>query len=84
MSLAFLALALQGAADLALAEARTLTVSVTDDKERYVSGLTEAEFEVLEDGVRQRLSFFTRDALPLSSMGKVAKQVLRAELEPRP
>jgi Ca-activated chloride channel family protein len=43
-----------------------VSVSVTDDKERYVSGLTEAEFEVLEDGVRQRLSFFTRDALPLS------------------
>lgn len=43
-----------------------VSVSVTDDKDRYVSGLSEGEFAVFEDGVRQDLSFFTRDALPLS------------------
>jgi Ca-activated chloride channel homolog len=43
-----------------------VSVSVTDEKDRYVSGLAEAEFAVFEDGIRQELSFFTRDALPLS------------------
>jgi Ca-activated chloride channel family protein len=43
-----------------------VSVSVTDEKDRYVSGLSEAEFAVFEDGVRQDLSFFTRDAMPLS------------------
>lgn len=43
-----------------------VSVSVTDGKDRYVSGLSEDEFAVFEDGVRQDLSFFTRDALPLS------------------
>ncbi len=43
-----------------------VSVSVTDDKDRYVSGLSEAEFALFEDGVRQDLSFFTPDALPLS------------------
>ena len=42
-----------------------VAVSVTDDKDRYVGGLTESEFAVFEDGVRQELSFFTPDALPL-------------------
>ena len=31
-----------------------------------MSGLSEAEFALFEDGVRQDLSFFTPDALPLS------------------
>lgn len=43
-----------------------VSVSVTDEKDRYVSGLAQAEFALFEDGVRQELSFFTRDALPLS------------------
>jgi Ca-activated chloride channel family protein len=43
-----------------------VSVSVTDAKDRYVSGLSESEFAVFEDGIRQELSFFTRDALPLS------------------
>lgn len=43
-----------------------VSVSVTDNKDRYVSGLSETEFAVFEDGIRQELSFFTRDALPLS------------------
>ena len=43
-----------------------VSVSVTDGKDRYVSGLSETEFAVFEDGIRQEVSFFTRDALPLS------------------
>ena len=43
-----------------------LSVSVTDEKGRHVSGVAEKDFAVFEDGVRQDLSFFTRDALPLS------------------
>jgi Ca-activated chloride channel homolog len=43
-----------------------VSVSVTDQKDRYVSGLAQTEFAVFEDGIRQELSFFTRDALPLS------------------
>jgi Ca-activated chloride channel family protein len=43
-----------------------LNVSVTDARSRYVSGLSQADFAVFEDGVRQQLSFFTGDPLPLS------------------
>ncbi|HET9315431.1 MAG TPA: VWA domain-containing protein [Vicinamibacteria bacterium] len=43
-----------------------VSVSVTDEKDRYVGGLPEDAFAVFEDGVRQDLSFFARDALPLS------------------
>jgi Ca-activated chloride channel family protein len=43
-----------------------VSVSVTDEKDRYVSGLAEDAFTVFEDGVRQDLSFFARDAMPLS------------------
>ena len=37
-----------------------------DEKDRRVGGLTEKEFALFEDGIRQELSFFTGDALPLS------------------
>jgi Ca-activated chloride channel family protein len=43
-----------------------LSVSVTDGRDRYVDGLAETDFTVLEDGAPQKLSFFTRDPLPLS------------------
>ena len=43
-----------------------LTVTVTDTKGKYVSGLAGSDFEVFEDGVRQDVSFFTRDPVPLS------------------
>jgi Ca-activated chloride channel family protein len=43
-----------------------LSVSVTDDRNHYVGGLAESDFAVFEDGVRQELSFFTREPLPLS------------------
>jgi Ca-activated chloride channel family protein len=43
-----------------------LNVSVTDGKDRYVSGLAAGDFEVFEDGVRQQLCLFTQERLPIS------------------
>jgi Ca-activated chloride channel family protein len=43
-----------------------ITLSVTDGRNRLITGLSEPDFAVFEDGIRQDLSFFTRDALPLS------------------
>ena len=42
-----------------------LTVTVTDGAGRYVSELTERDFAVFEDGVRQSLSFFASERVPL-------------------
>jgi Ca-activated chloride channel homolog len=43
-----------------------LSVSVTDGRSSFVTGLSETDFAVFEDGVRQQLAFFERDPLPLS------------------
>lgn len=43
-----------------------LTVSVTDAHSRYVTDLKEPDFAVFEDGVRQDLSLFTHENLPIS------------------
>jgi Ca-activated chloride channel family protein len=43
-----------------------LSLAVTDPREHYVTGLTEKDFVVLEDGVRQEICLFTKDRLPLS------------------
>jgi Ca-activated chloride channel family protein len=43
-----------------------LSLAVTDTHEHYVTGLTEKDFVVLEDGVRQEICLFTQDRLPLS------------------
>jgi Ca-activated chloride channel family protein len=43
-----------------------LSLSVTDGRNRLITGLSETDFAVYEDGIRQDLSFFTSDALPLS------------------
>jgi Ca-activated chloride channel family protein len=43
-----------------------LNVSVLDGSARYVTGLTEADFTVFEDGQKQQVSFFARDPLPMS------------------
>jgi VWFA-related protein len=43
-----------------------ISLSVTDGHNRLVTGLSQGDFAVFEDGVRQELSFFTRDPLPLS------------------
>jgi len=42
-----------------------LTVTVTDATGKYITGLREDDFTVLEDGVQQPLSFFASDAIPL-------------------
>jgi Ca-activated chloride channel family protein len=43
-----------------------LTVSITDPRDRYVTNLIEEEFQVFEDGIRQDLSLFTHENLPIS------------------
>src|SRR6185295_4200214 len=42
-----------------------LTVTVTDSAGRYVSGLTQRDFAVFEDGVQQSLSFFASERVPV-------------------
>ncbi|MBZ5718979.1 MAG: VWA domain-containing protein [Acidobacteriia bacterium] len=42
-------------------------VMVKDDSGRLVSGLLPKDFSVLEDGVKQKLNFFTSDPFPLSA-----------------
>jgi VWFA-related protein len=42
-------------------------VMVKDDSGRLVSGLLPKDFSVLEDGVKQKLNFFTSDAFALSA-----------------
>ena len=43
-----------------------LNVTVTDAAGHLVSGLTQAEFQVYEDGVLQTVSNFSRDPLPIA------------------
>lgn len=43
-----------------------LNVSVTDPRARYVAELREKDFVVFEDGIRQELSLFTHEDLPIS------------------
>lgn len=43
-----------------------LAVSVTDAQNRYITGLREADFAVFEDGVRQDLTLFNHDDIPIS------------------
>jgi len=43
-----------------------MTVTVVDEDGRLVGDLGRADFEVFEDGVRQTLTGFTRDRVPLS------------------
>jgi Ca-activated chloride channel homolog len=47
-------------------EVINLNVSVTDGRGRYVTDLEEKDFAVYEDGVRQELSLFTHENLPIS------------------
>lgn len=43
-----------------------LTVSVTDADGRYVTSLDRPDFAVFEDGIRQELSLYTHEDLPIS------------------
>lgn len=43
-----------------------LAVTVTDPKGRFITDLAEGDFQVLEEGVPQPLTLFTREDLPVS------------------
>ena len=47
-------------------EVINLNVSVTDARGRYVTDLTKNDFAVFEDGVRQDLSIFSHEDIPIS------------------
>jgi Ca-activated chloride channel homolog len=47
-------------------EVINLAVSVTDIQNRYVTDLKKPDFAVFEDGVKQDLSLFTQENLPIS------------------
>jgi len=42
-----------------------LSVVVTDGRDKFVSGLSAADFAVIEDGVPQQVSFFSAAAVPM-------------------
>ena len=42
-----------------------LSVTVTDRADKHITGLLSDQFVVIEDGVRQRLAFFSAESLPL-------------------
>lgn len=42
-----------------------LNVTVTDDQNHYMRGLTKEDFAVYEDGVRQEVTFFATNSVPL-------------------
>ena len=43
-----------------------LNLSVTDGRNRYITDLIDKDFAVFEDGIRQELSLFTHENLPIS------------------
>ena len=47
-------------------EVINLSLSVTDAQNNFVTDLKESEFQVYEDGIRQELSLYTHDKLPIS------------------
>jgi VWFA-related protein len=65
-TLALLVLALQSPTDLSPAEARTLTISVTDDKGGPVTGLRTDEVVVVENGVARDVSRIEPETRPLT------------------
>ena len=44
----------------------SLNVTVTDQANRYITDLTDKDFEVYEDGVKQELTLFNRSNLPVA------------------
>lgn len=44
----------------------SLNVTVTDSTNRYITDLTEQDFEIFEDGVKQELTLFNRSNLPVA------------------
>ena len=43
-----------------------MNVTVTDSTNRYITDLTEKDFEIFEDGVKQELTLFNRSNLPVA------------------
>ena len=43
-----------------------LSLSVTDSRNNFVTDLEQRDFAVFEDGIRQELSLFTHENLPIS------------------
>jgi Ca-activated chloride channel family protein len=60
------ALAAQGQRIRSGVELVSLNVTVTDNAGKYVTDLNEDEFEVFEDGAKQKLTFFSRTQQPIS------------------
>ena len=44
----------------------SMNVTVTDSTNRYVTDLTEKDFDIFEDGVKQELTLFNRSNLPVA------------------
>src|SRR3989337_984634 len=44
----------------------SMNVTVTDSANKYVTDLTEKDFEIFEDGVKQELTLFNRSNLPVA------------------
>jgi hypothetical protein len=44
----------------------SMNVTVTDQSNRYITDLTEKDFEIYEDGVKQELTIFNRSNLPVA------------------
>jgi Ca-activated chloride channel homolog len=44
----------------------SMNVTVTDQSNRYITDLTEKDFEIYEDGVKQDLTIFNRSNLPVA------------------
>lgn len=44
----------------------SMSVTVTDSTNRYITDLTEKDFEIFEDGVKQELTLFNRSNLPVA------------------
>ena len=60
------ALAAQGQRIRSGVELVSLNVTVTEGAGKYITDLTEEEFEVYEDGAKQKLTFFSRTQQPIS------------------
>ena len=73
---AFLLLAMALAAPLAIGAQQpafrsaidvvSMNVTVTDSTNKYITDLTEKDFEIFEDGVKQELTLFNRTNLPVA------------------
>jgi Ca-activated chloride channel family protein len=57
---------LQGGAFRSGVDVVSLNVTVTDPAGRYVTDLSREDFSVLEDGVKQDVTFFSRTSVPLA------------------